>query len=99
MAKAREVRGVDRVVIRDGDAIVAGIAARIAIGLGQNDAGQIQRFVEGPRGIHRVLAGHAVHDKQCFSWRDSLVKEFDLPHHFLVNVQATSSIQDHHICQ
>ena len=39
-------------------------AARIAVGLGEDDAGQVERRAEGARGIDRVLAGHGVDDEQ-----------------------------------
>ena len=41
-----------------------GAAARVAIGLGEDHAGQFERRAERARGIHRVLAGHAVDDEQ-----------------------------------
>ena len=40
-------------------------AARIAVRLRQDDAGQIQRRTEGASGIDRVLAGHRVDDEQA----------------------------------
>ena len=39
--------------------------ARIAVGLGQDHAGEIERRAEGARRIHGVLAGHRVDDEQA----------------------------------
>jgi hypothetical protein len=39
-------------------------AARIAVGLGQDDAGQRQRLLEGLGGVDRVLALHGVDHEQ-----------------------------------
>jgi uncharacterized protein YbjT (DUF2867 family) len=39
-------------------------AARVAVQLGQHDAGQRQRLLEGLGGVDRVLALHGVDDEQ-----------------------------------
>ena len=41
-------------------------AARIAVELGQDEAGDVQRFVEMRRHAHRLLAGGGVGDEQHF---------------------------------
>src|SRR5205823_14357589 len=37
--------------------------ARIPVRLGEDDTGEVERRAEGARGVHRVLAGHGVHDR------------------------------------
>ncbi len=44
--------------------------ARIAIGLGQDDAGEIQRRTEGLGRVHGILARHGVDHEQAFGRRD-----------------------------
>ena len=40
-------------------------AARVAVRLGEDDAGEVERRAEGARGIDRVLARHGVDDEQA----------------------------------
>ena len=71
----------------------------VAVGLGQDHAGQRQRLVEGARRIDRVLAGHTVDDEQLFVGRHRPVDGDDLVHHLGIDVQAAGRVDDQHVVQ
>ncbi len=74
-----------------------GAAARVAIELGEDDAGERQRRAECPRGIHRVLSLHRVDDEQRLHRRHLGVQRRDLLHHRLVDRETPRGIDYHHI--
>ena len=69
---------------------------RVAIHLGQDQAGQPDRLVELVGDTHRVLAGHRVHHQQDFLRLRALADGGDLAHQVFVDVQAASGIEDEH---
>ena len=71
--------------------------ARIAIGFGKNHAGQRQRLAEGLGGVHRVLAGHAVHHKQGLDRIERGVQGAYLVHHGRVHVQPSGGIHNQNV--
>ena len=72
-------------------------AARVAVGLGQHHAGQVQRGTESPRRIDGVLAGHAVDDEQRLDRLQARARSRTSRHHFLVDVQAARGIDHQHV--
>ena len=77
----------------------SGTAASVAIGLGEDHAGQRQGFMEGLGSIGGVLAGHGVDDEQGFLRRTDTVKSLYLVHHVGIDMQAAGGIDDHHIME
>ena len=74
-----------------------GTSARVAIRLGQHDTRQVERCTERPRGIHRVLARHAVDDEQRL---DRLQRRTEVPHlvhHLVVHVEPSGGIHQQHV--
>ena len=71
-------------------------AACVAIKLGENDTGDVQRFVKTLRNFHRFLAGHAVGDEQDFVRLDRSLEPLELVHHVGVDLQPSRGIDDHH---
>src|SRR6185437_7578359 len=69
----------------------------IAIGLRQNDAGEVERRAEGPGGIYRILAGHRIHDEEALCRVGSLIDLAHLLHEGLIDVQAPGRIHDQHV--
>ena len=74
-----------------------GTAARVTIGLGQDDAGQRQRILECLGRVHRVLALHGVHHEQGFDRVEDGVQLLDLGHQGFVNRQAAGGVHQQHI--
>ncbi|CAI8697549.1 hypothetical protein EMIT0111MI5_60374 [Burkholderia sp. IT-111MI5] len=74
-----------------------GAAARIAVELGQHDAGERQRVVERLRGVDRVLAEHRVDDEQRFGRLQRAVQRGDFLHHRLVDAEAAGRVDDQHV--
>ena len=72
-------------------------AARVAVGFGQDDAGERQAFVKRTRGIDRVLAGGRVHHEQRFDWLNRGVYLRDFAHHIFVHVQPAGAVHQHHV--
>ncbi len=72
-------------------------AARVAVQLGQHDAGQRQRFFEGLGGVDRVLALHGIDHEQGFDRVERGVQVFDFLHQRLVNGQAAGGIDQQHV--
>ena len=67
-------------------------AARIAIGFGQDDAGQRQRFLKGLGRVDGVLTLHGIHHKQGFNRVQGGMQILDLAHQQLVDRQAAGGI-------
>ena len=63
-------------------------AAGIAVGLGEDDAVDADRFVEGLGDVHGVLTGHGVHDQQSLVHGDSLFDLDQLLHQHFIDLQA-----------
>ena len=55
-------------------------AARIAIRLGEDDAGEIERGAEGARGVHRILARHGIDHEQALGGRYRRIDVAHLAH-------------------
>ena len=72
-------------------------AARIAVGLRQDHAGERQRLVEGLGRVHGILAGHAVHHEQRLDRFQRRVHRAYFLHHRLIHVQATGAVHDQHV--
>ena len=71
--------------------------AGIAIGLGQHDAGQIERAAEGLGGIQRILTGHGINDEQPLVRADGPIDGADLVHQLGIDMQAPGRIDDEHV--
>ena len=71
-------------------------AARVAVHLGEDDAGDVEPRVEALRDLHRVLAGHAVGDEQDLVRLDRRLEALELGHHRVVDLQAAGGIDEHH---
>ena len=74
-----------------------GAAARVAVELGEHDAGERQRFLEGLGRVDRVLALHRVDDEQRFHRIEQRVQFGDLAHHLLVDRQAPGGVHQQHV--
>ena len=72
-------------------------AARIAVDLGQHDAGQRQRLLEGLGGVDRVLALHRIDDEQRLDRLQRRVQLADLGHQRLVDRQAAGGVDEQHV--
>ena len=72
-------------------------AARIAIELGQNHAGERQRVVKRLGGIDGILAEHGIGHKQCFNRTDGSVQGGDLLHHRFIDPEPAGRVNDQHI--
>ncbi len=69
-------------------------AARVAVHLGQDQAGQAKLLVEAVGDAHRFLAGHRVGHQQNFVRRGPLFDGQHFGHHHRVNLQTSGSVQD-----
>ena len=69
-------------------------AAGVAVGLGQDDAGQRQRLREPRGGAHGVLSGHRVGDEEDLLRLDRRRDGADLRHELLVDVQPARRVDD-----
>ena len=67
-------------------------AARVAVQLGQDDAGQRQGVFEGLGGVDGVLTLHGVDHKQGFNRVQHRVEFADLVHQHLVDTQTAGGI-------
>ena len=72
-------------------------AARIAIHLGEDDAGDAEALVELVGGLHRVLPGHGVGDEQDLDRVQLLLQLLQLGHQLVVDVQAAGGIDQQHV--
>ena len=69
-------------------------ASGVAVGAGEDEAGQRQALVEGLGGLHGVLAGEGVGDEQGLGRLGDRGDLGRLAHHLLVQRGAASRIQD-----
>ena len=67
---------------------------RVAVGAGQDQAGERQALVEGLGGAHRVLAGQAVGDQQGLGRAGDAGDLGRLAHHRLVQRGAAGGVED-----
>ena len=74
-----------------------GATARVTIGLGEDDAGEVESGTEGARGIHRVLARHGVDDEQALVGFHGAFDLLHLFHEFGVDVQAARGVDDQRV--
>ena len=72
-------------------------AARVAVHLGQHEAGDGQLGVERLGHAHRLLPGHGIDDEECLRRRDGSGDPHQLVHHRVVDVETARRIQDHHV--
>ena len=70
-------------------------AARVAVEFGQYHAVEIDAFIECLGRVHRILAGHRIHDKKRFGRLDGFFDGFNLAHHFLVHRQTSGRVHNH----
>ena len=69
------------------------IGLRVAVQLGQHDAGDVQRLVKGAGGVYRVLAGHGVDDEHDLGRLGGGLDVLQLVHELLVYVKAAGRVQ------
>ena len=69
----------------------------IAVCLGQDDTRQRQYIIKGTCRIRRILTGHAVNHKQGLHRLCCFMQAANLAHHFIIDVQATGGINNHHV--
>ena len=74
-----------------------GTTTGITIQLGQYDTVEIQTFVELTGGIHGILTGHGIYNKQCFIRIDGVLDGLDFIHHLLIDGQTTGGIDNHQV--
>jgi hypothetical protein len=72
-------------------------AARVVVELGDDDAREFQRVVEGACGVHGVLAGDGVNDQEGVMRRRLGADRSHLSHQRFVDRQATRRVDDHHV--
>jgi hypothetical protein len=90
LADAREEDGA----AGDGLEGERGTAARVAVELREDDAGERELLVEGFRRVHGVLAGHRVDDEDRVRRADGGGDLDDLLHHLGVDVEATGGVEE-----
>src|SRR5690606_11530352 len=74
--------------------IEGGAAARVAVELREDDAGEAQFIVEAPRGTYGVLTDHRVDDEQDIVRTHGFVDRPELIHERSIDRQATCGIVD-----
>ena len=74
-----------------------GAAARVAVDLGQDEAGQRDGRRERLGDADRLLAGHGIDDEQGLDRLDRGVDRRDLGHQLLVEREAAGGVEDHHV--
>src|SRR5580658_11245154 len=67
-------------------------AARIAIHLRKNDAGDPEPFVKLVSRLHGVLAGHRVGDKQDLGGIQQLLQLLKLLHELIIDMQPSGRV-------
>ena len=72
-------------------------AARVAVELGQDDAGQAEPLVKFAGGADRVLPDHGVRHEQDFRRRKLALQRAQLFHQRVVNVQAAGGVHEDHV--
>ena len=72
-------------------------AARVAVHLGQDHAGEAEARVKILRRVDRVLAGHGVGDEQNLLRVEQLFQPLHLGHQLFVDVQAAGGVDDQRV--
>ena len=72
-------------------------AARIAVELRQNDAGDAEALVKFSGGANGVLADHGVGDEENFGGREIALELRELVHQFVVDVQAAGGVDENYV--
>src|SRR6185437_8394680 len=72
-------------------------AARVAIGAGQDDAGEAGAVRERLGDVDRVLAGHRVGDEQGLVRRRRVANGGDLDHQLLVDVEPARRVEQDYV--
>ena len=72
-------------------------ATRIAVELGQHDAGEWQRGSECMRGVDCVLTLHRVDDEQCLDRIHRGMQLGDLAHHLFIDGKAPGGVDHQHV--
>ena len=73
----------------------ASATARVAVHLGENDAGDVQPLVEALRDLDRILTRHAVGDEENLIGVDRGLEPLQLLHHLVVDLKAAGGVDDH----
>ena len=74
-----------------------GTTTGITVELRQDNAVEIQAFVELFGRVDGILTGHRIHDKQGLGGVDGSLDGGNLLHHLLIDSQTTGGIDDHDI--
>lgn len=74
-----------------------GTTARIAVHLGENDAGRADPMVELTRALDGILAGHGVGDIEPIGGIDGGLDRLQFGHEVVVDVQAARGIDDERV--
>ena len=72
-----------------------GAAARVAVHLGEDHAGDVEPRVETLCDLHGILSRHAVGDEQDLIGLDGCFQPLQLGHHAVVDLQAARGIDEH----
>lgn len=72
-------------------------ATRVTVELGQHDAGERQRLVEGACGVDRILAEHRVDHEQGLDRLYRSMQGLDLGHHGLVHREPAGGVDQQHV--
>src|SRR5260370_10599456 len=70
---------------------------RVAVELGQDDAGQAEPAMEFAGRAHRVLSDHGVGDEQDFSGLQVALEMAEFAHQFIVDMQAPRRVNEDYI--
>ena len=67
---------------------------RVAVHLGQDEAGQVENAVEAPGDPHRLLSGHGVGDQKDFARFEHLLEARQLVHEGLVDLEPPRRVHN-----
>jgi len=74
-----------------------GPAARVAVHLGEDDAGYGQAFGKRARHLHRILAGQTVQNEERLMRSDQGLDCPQLPHEGVIDMKSAGGVQDDEI--
>ena len=72
-------------------------AAGVTVQLGQHHTGDVQRFIKGAGGVHRVLTNHGVYHQQNFVGVDRRLDVAQLVHQLLIHMEPAGCVQEHQV--
>ena len=72
-------------------------ATRIAVGFGQDDAGQAQGIVKGFGCVDGILARHAVNHEETLMRLDRRLEFAHFRHHFRIDMQSSGGVEQQHV--